>query len=452
MKIAMFTDAYFPRINGVSVSVHSYAEELTKLGHLVCVVCLEYTEEQQRNALFDEKASDRASPFQIVRVPSNRLVFSKEDRVARLNKWHFIKKRMDAFKPDVVHINSEAFLGYFGILYSRARRVPYVFTFHTMWEDYLANYVPLMSDKSIRFLTRKVMRFYLKHATEIITPTTRIAEVVARYGIEKKPYILPTGIPASMQKFSLPRSFAIGGQLSKKFPQVKGCKLLLYAGRIVKEKNLLFLYDVLERVRERFPKTVLLFVGGGPYLEELQELAKARGLERSVAFTGYMPASDMIYFYKMAQVFVFPSKTETQGLVTVEAMLAGLPVVAIGELGTTDVMRGDNGGFMVADDVEAFSDKVLLLLRDQNVRKQKIEEAKRWGSQWSISALTPKLVSVYEKAVKEYPEKHGMRHRKDAQESADAVASLSPTAGEAASAGDAPPVATSAPSPHEVQA
>lgn len=407
----MFTDAYFPRINGVSVSVRSYAAELTKLGHEVCVVCLEYTEEQQRNALFDEKSSDKASPFRIVRVPSNRMLFSKEDRVARLNKWRFIKKRMDAFGPDLVHVNSEAILGYFGIFYSRHRHIPYVFTFHTMWEDYLANYVPFMPDKSLRFIARKVMRHYMRHASAVIVPTTRVAEVVARYGIEQKPHILPTGIPASMQKFSLPRSLAIGGQLARKFPQVKGCKILLYAGRIVREKNLPFLYDVLVRVRERFPKTVLLMVGGGPYQEDLEALSRARGLERSVVFTGYMPASDMIYFYKMAQVFVFPSKTETQGLVTVEAMLAGLPVVAIGELGTADVMRGDNGGFMVTEDVAEFSGRVLALLENQSLRRQKSEEARRWGSQWSISALAPQLVHCYEDAVREY--RRGTRHRRE---------------------------------------
>lgn len=411
MKIAMFTDAYFPRINGVAVSVHSYAAELTKLGHTVCVVCLEYTEEQQRNALFDEKSNDRKSPFKIVRVPSARMLFSKEDRVARLYKWHFIKKSMDAFMPDVVHINSEAFLGYFGIIYSRHRHIPYVYTFHTMWEDYLSNYVPFMPDKSLRFITRKVMRHYMKHASAIIAPTMRIAEVIARYGIEKKPFILPTGIPESRTKFSLPRSFAIGSQLAKKFPQVKGCKILLYAGRIVKEKNLAFLYDVLEYVRRSQPKTVLLMVGGGPYSEELQQLACDRGLEKNVVFTGYMPSTDMIYFYRMAQVFVFPSKTDTQGLVTVEAMLAGLPVVAIGELGTLDVMQGDNGGFMVHEDVAEFAEKVLLLLRDQNLRKQKIEEAKQWGSQWSISALTPKLVQCYQTALSDYALQKKLRHK-----------------------------------------
>ena len=400
MKIAMFTDAYYPRINGVTVSVHSYASELTKLGHTVCVVCMEYSEEQQKSAFFDEKDSDEKSPFRIVRIPSwSAGVLSKEDRVARFDKWRRVKKAMKAFVPDVIHINSEWVIGYFGAMYAHHYKIPFVFTFHTMWEEYLVNYVNFLPDSSLRRIGRSVVKFYLKRADLIIAPTERIASVVHEYGIQKQAEILPTGIPESREKYSLIRQTAVGLQLSKKCPQIKGKKILLFVGRIVKEKNIAFLLDVLESVQKKFPKTALLFVGAGPYLDELKELADARDLSKSVAFAGYIPSSDLPYFYKLAQVFVFPSKTETQGLVTVEAMLSGLPVVAIGEMGTVDVMQGDHGGFMVKDDVAEFSEKVLSLLKNQQLRKKKAQEALEWGKKWKISTLTPKLVECYERAL-----------------------------------------------------
>lgn len=398
MKIAMFTDAYFPRINGVSVSVRSYAAELTKLGHEVEVVCLEYSEEQQRSALFDEKESDRGSPFKVVRIPSVRTIFSREDRMARLDKWHRIRREMDRFRPDVIHINSEWSIGYFGAMYAHHRRIPFVFTFHTMWEDYLANYIPFLPAQGLRRLGKGVVKFYLKRADVIVAPTKRIAEVVREYGVQREVRVIPTGIPDGAA-FSLPRSLQVSSRLFKKYPQLKGKRLLLFVGRIVKEKNLPFLYDVLEIVLGKSPKTALLFVGGGPFLEELSQLADARGLSSSVAFPGYMSSDDLVYFYRMAQVFVFPSKTETQGLVTIEAMLAGLPVVAIGEMGTVDVMQGDHGGFMVGDDAGEFASRVLQLLGDQNLRKRKSREAAEWGGQWRISALAPSLVSCYAAAV-----------------------------------------------------
>ncbi|MBR1536626.1 MAG: glycosyltransferase [Treponema sp.] len=401
MKIAMFTDAYYPRINGVTVSVHSYATELSKLGHTVCVVCLEYSEEQQKSAFFNEKESDEKAPFKIVRIPSwSFSAISKEDRVAKFDKWHRVKKIMRDFKPDVIHINSEWVIGYFGAMYAVHDKIPFVFTFHTMWEDYLVNYVNFLPDSGLRKIGRSVVKFYLKRADVIIAPTKKIASVVQDYGIQKTPEILPTGIVDSLEKYSLIRQGTISLQILKKFPQLVGKKVLLFVGRIVKEKNLAFLYDVLEEVKKEYSLTALLFVGGGPYLEELQKIARERNLSSSVAFAGYIPSTDIIYFYKFSQVFVFPSKTETQGLVTAEAMLAGLPVVAIGELGTVDVMQGDNGGFMVKDDVKEFSEKVVTLIKNAKVRKKKIKDAVEWGKKWKISSLTPRLVECYEKAIR----------------------------------------------------
>ena len=400
MKIAMFTDAYYPRINGVTVSVHSYATELTKIGHEVCIVCLEYSEEQQKSAFFDEKSSDEKSPFKIVRIPSLAIsFFSKEDRMARFDKWRRVKKAMKDFKPDVIHVNSEWVIGYFGAMYALHYKVPFVFTFHTLWEDYLSNYINFLPDFSLRKIGRSVVKFYLKRADLIIAPTKKIASVVHEYGIERESMILPTGIPDSREKYSLIHQGAVTLQTLKKCPQLAGKKILLFVGRIVKEKNLSFLYDVLVEVQKKIPKTALLFVGGGPYLEELKELAKVKKLDSSVAFSGYIPSAELVYFYKLAQVFVFPSKTETQGLVTAEAMLAGIPVVAIGELGTVDVMQGDNGGYMVSDDVSLFSQKVINLLENSSLRKSKSLEAVKWGEKWKISNLTPSLVECYHKAI-----------------------------------------------------
>ncbi len=399
MKIAMFTDAYFPRINGVAISVKSYAQELTKLGHQVCVVCLEYSEEQQKSALFDSKSEDEKSPFKIIRVPSTYLIFSKEDRAARFDKWTFVKKQMKLFKPDVIHINSEWVIGYFGAMFARNYHVPYVFTFHTLWEDYLANYMHILPKSGCQKLGRDVVKFYLKRADEIIAPTRRIEQVVSDYKVDRPVDLLPTGIPEELFNFSLPRFRQIQRKLFSKFPQLKGKKVLLYVGRVVKEKNLAFLLDVLKETLKTNPNTALLFVGGGPYLDELAELAEQMGLAQNTAFAGYAAREDLIYFYKCGSIFVFPSLTETQGLVTIEAMMAGLPVVAIGERGTLDVMQGDNGGFMVKNDLQEFSAKVSALLNDENLFRQKAAEGEKWSKQWSIKELTPKLVEFYQKAI-----------------------------------------------------
>jgi glycosyltransferase involved in cell wall biosynthesis len=124
-----------------------------------------------------------------------------------------------------------------------------------------------------------------------------------------------------------------------------------------------------------------------------------RHLSYAVFVTGYLPRKELVYCYRFADVFVFPSKTETQGLVTAEAMLASLPVVAIGILGTVDVMQGDNGGFMVGDDVGTFADAVTRLLTDDALHRAKRKEAAEWGKRWTIAALTDKLVGYYRQCL-----------------------------------------------------
>lgn len=399
MNIAMFTDAYFPRINGVAISVKSYASELTNLGHNVCVVCLEYSAEQYQSSLVNEENEDGKSPFLIVRVPSTKIIWSKEDRMVRLDKWHYLKNAMKKFKPDVIHINSEWTIGYLGALYSKKAKLPIVFTFHTLWEDYLINYVNFLPHFSTKQIGKNIVKFYLKRASLIIAPTKRIAQVVREYGINRETELLPTGIPADFSNFNKVQNKRIKNALFKKYSFLANKKILLYVGRIVKEKNLSFLYNVLEKIKKTNQNTALVFVGGGPYLEELKELAIKRNLEKSVAFTGYAAREDLIYFYKMSSIFVFPSLTETQGLVTIEAMTAGIPVVAIGEMGTVDVMQGDNGGFMVSNNVDDFTDKVRLLLNNKKLYNSKTAEAIEWAKKWSIESLTPKLIDYYAKAI-----------------------------------------------------
>ena len=402
MKIAFFTDSYYPRINGVSASVRSYATKLAEMGHQVCIVCCDY--ENSENKKFRRKnyfeKYDKLHPnLRVYRISSINVFISKEDKSARLTAWHDLKHRMDEFKPDVVHINSEFIVGYFGLIYSRHRNIPSVYTFHTMWEDYVDGYIKFVPVYSAKKIVKEMIKFYLKRANIVIAPTVNIAEVIKSYNVERDVKILPTGIPDALDPKKLKVPPLYFEKLHNLLPYVQKKHILLYVGRVVKEKNLEFLYPVLKEVKKTYNDTMLVFVGGGPELEELKAKAKKEKLASDMIFAGYRTREELAYFYNLSDVFVFPSKTETQGLVTLEAMTAGLPVVAIGERGTLDVMRGDNGGYMVKEDVAEFSEKVLLLLKDKELHAQKSKEGKEWAKQWSLDTLTEKLISYYEEAI-----------------------------------------------------
>lgn len=403
MNIAFFTDAYYPRINGVAVSVRSYATKLAEMGHSVCIVCCNYDDEEDKKDKKKKRSfleDDKLHPnLKIYRISSINVFVSKEDKSAKLSAWHDVKHTMDAFKPDIVHINSEFMVGYFGLIYSRHRNIASVYTFHTLWEDYVDGYIKFMPVYPAKKIAKEFIKFYLKRANILIAPTVNIANVIKSYGIERDAKILPTGIPPALDVKKLNVRPLFFNQLHTLLPRVQKKHILLYVGRVVKEKNLDFLFPVLAEVKKTFKDTVLVFVGGGPELDNLKEEAKKTGYARDIVFAGYRSREELAYFYSVTDVFVFPSKTETQGLVTLEAMMAGVPVVAIGERGTLDVMKGDNGGFMVKEDVNEFSQRVLELLKDKELYAEKSQEAKKWASQWSLDTLTEKLVTYYEEAL-----------------------------------------------------
>lgn len=399
MNIALFTDSFFPRINGVVVSVNSFAIKLSELGHNVLIVTSTYTEKQQIDGQYIEKDLDKNQPFSILRLKSKPMFFSPADRSIFLSQWQLTLDTLDAFKPDVLHVNTEWVAGRFAVRYNKLRKTPLVFTLHTYWEKYISNYVKFVMPQLLPFIVKTGEHPYLQNASQLIVPTEQMIQVAQKYGVNCPITILPTGIPDLNQQYDKQTALSIKEKLYSEFPKLQSSRLLIYIGRLAKEKNLPFLLDMLEKVKKTHPDTVLLIVGGGPKEGDLKSLAQKSPVGDSVFFTGFVKSEDVIYYYSLGEVFVFPSKTETQGLVTLEAMRSGIPVVAIGEMGTIDVMQGDHGGFMVKDDIDEFSSKVCLLLDDKKLHDQKAKEAIEWGSNWSLKSLVPKLIDVYTRAI-----------------------------------------------------
>jgi glycosyltransferase involved in cell wall biosynthesis len=250
----------------------------------------------------------------------------------------------------------------------------------------------------------------------VIVPTPQIDEVVHKYKPMTVTFLLPTGIEPELFDHDESEGAVFREKLEGRFPRLKGKRILLFAGRIGEEKNLALLLRILPAILVKHPDVVLLFVGNGPDLDYFRDEAQKAGLEEKTVFTGYMERRELALVYTIAEVFVFPSLTDTQGLVTLEAMLSGAPVVAIGALGTLQVMGGDNGGFMVknaagtggAESTAAeFTDRVLDLLGNPELRRMKSLEAKIHARAWSIEELTKRLVVIYESTVKSYLEDYG---------------------------------------------
>jgi len=415
MKIAMFTDAYWPRINGVTVSVDTFSLALIKAGHEVMIVCSEYPVVSMASAIApvqNLREDPAREHLKILRVPSFKLFFSKEDRLAKLHKRYWVNKELDAFGPDVVHINTEFVLADVGFRYAKKRSIPSVYTFHTFWEDYAINYFPLIPEFLLRRSIRHYLKFVLKRSDVIIVPTFQIEEVVRNFHVKKEIRRLPTGIDPVLFQHSAKEMEYFRDLIEEKYPVIRGKRILLFAGRVAKEKNLSLIIQMFPELLAKHADLVLMIAGDGPWQDNYIEEARASGVGENCIFTGYMERKDLSLMYAISHIFVMPSLTETQGLVTIEAMLSGIPVVAVGAMGTLQVMEGDRGGFMVQNNKDEFRDKVLQLLEDDDLYKRKSEDARLHAQRWTIGSLTEKLLEIYRESsayISRPPSKQGSR-------------------------------------------
>jgi 1,2-diacylglycerol 3-alpha-glucosyltransferase len=385
VRIALVSDCYWPRVNGVTVSIQTYRDELVRRGHEVIILCPDYPPSWGR-------APKEPS---VRRFSSGASRVSKEDRLIGITAFPAFFRALDRFNPDVIHINTELSANVAARIFAHLRGHPILVSSHTDYEDYISNYIRFVDARLLRATVRFIMRFLYRTADVVITPSRNQQRKLKDYHIRKRFVVIPTGISDIFVPQPKDRVEAYRASLDERFPALKGKRILLFAGRITVEKDTKFLFPVLRRVRSRRKDVALLFAGDGPARAQVEAAAKRLGFTDCCAFMGYVDYSELPLVYASAEVFVFPSKTETQGLCTIEAMGTGLPVVAIGEMGTLDVMRGDNGGFMVDNDEARFADAVLALLGDEALRARKSAEAVAWARQYRVGQTTERLERLY---------------------------------------------------------
>ena len=409
MKIAMFTDAYWPRVNGVTVSVDSFSRALVKEGHEVLIVCSLYPRSNENDyvSLKDELEQESENLFTFIRVPSIPSFVTKEDRIAKFYKWNWVRDKIYDFRPDIIHINSEFAICNFGIWYARTFNLPVIFSFHTMWEDYISNYFHVFLLPFVNIYIRRRFKKIFSHSYRVIVPTVQMETFVKKYRSNVKTCVIPTGFDVKLFQREEAECTEFRKKLEGIYPQIKDKQILLFAGRVAKEKNIDFLLDMLPEILAKHEDVILFIAGNGPDIDYYREEALKKGVEASCVFTGYFERNDLALVYSISKIYVFPSLTETQGLTTLEAMLSGVPVVAIGALGTLTVMGGDNGGFMVKNDMNEFTARVLDLLGDPELYRKKSEEAKKYASSWSIEEMTKKLLTLYQNAITGYIDEFG---------------------------------------------
>lgn len=383
MHIAHFTNFYLPVVNGVVRSVESFRQELARQGHNVFVFA------QDDSGYKDE------APF-IFRYPSLSLPMQVEIP-AVIPVSPFVDQLLPALKLDVIHTHHPVLLGQAAAKKAEELNLPLVFTFHTQYREY-THYFPISQETFQEFLKDTVQTWlqdFMRQCQHIVIPSQSMKDILVRdYGLQERYTVIPTGIDLE------PYRLAAGKELraSKGW---QADKVLVSTGRLAQEKNWPTLLMAAQKVYRKYPDMRVVLIGDGPEKNALQKLAAELGIAERVTFTGKLPFSDVIVYLKAADIFGFASVTETQGLVTMEALAAGLPVVAVDASGTRDIVDNGEQGFLVQNDPDALADSISCLLespeRMQKFQSKALEKAKSFA----LENCTEQLVNVYEQAIQD---------------------------------------------------
>ena len=381
MRILMISDVYFPRVNGVSTSILTFQQELAAQGHEVHIVAPHYPAGHPEEA-------------HISRIESGYVMLDPEDRLMKSAKIHELTPKFHKHEFDIVHIQTPFLAHYAGIKLARALDVPTIETYHTFFEEYLYHYVPLLPKFITRRITRSFSRSQCNSVNAVIVPSTAMSTVLQQYGCTSPIHIAPTGI--QMSKFES----GMGSRFRAKHGIPEDRPLLLHVGRVAHEKNIGFLLNMVARLKVDHPNVLFLICGEGPAKTDLEQQVKRMGLVDNVMFVGYLDReTELLDCYRAADVFVFASRTETQGLVLLEAMALGVAVVSTAVMGTIDILSPNRGALVAEEDTEDFSAKVSRLLNNRELRLSIGDEGRRYAETWSAPATARRVVDIYQGVI-----------------------------------------------------
>jgi 1,2-diacylglycerol 3-alpha-glucosyltransferase len=378
-RVLMLSDVYFPRVNGVSTSIQTFRRDLELQGCESVLVAPRYPEVHA-----DEPG--------IERVRSRYFPFDPEDRILVARELARAAERQ-ARNCDIVHVHTPFVAHATGVRLARRLGLPVIETYHTYFEAYFQHYVPLVPRGVLRAAARAISRRQCNAVDAVVAPSPQMAEILRAYGIEREIRVIPTGLDLARL------GGGDGGRFRARHGIAPDRPVALTVSRVAFEKNIGFLIDVLERVRREMPEVLLVIAGEGPALPAFRRLVGERGLASHVCFVGYLDrAGPLKDCYRAANAFVFASRTETQGLVLLEAMAAGLPVVSTAVLGTRSVLEGAQGAIVVPDDAAQFAAALQMVLgKPQLQASLGAKAAQHVQSQWSSAVMARRLLDLYQR-------------------------------------------------------
>jgi len=380
MKIAVFTDSYYPHTSGVTTTVDQQSRKLASRGHKIKIFCPKPKKNNKHNLRLPKN-------IDVIRLPANISVFGYSTLPLSIPTVTKSLKRIRHFQPDVIHIHTEGGAGWEGLITAKIRKIPIVTTLHTFLahQEYLKNW-KIDKFENFQKIGWKYILMIHNQAKAVICPSKAMKKEAVRNGLEVKTKIIANGI--DLEKYQPEPNPALTDNFE-----------LLYVGRIAVEKSLPVLIKAFKIIHQKHPKTKLTVIGDGPALPELRNMAAELGLAGNIIFTGRIPYQQLISsdLISSADVFVTPSKTENQPLSVMEAMAFGLPIIGVKALGMPELIKEGKNGFLAKPDKpEELAKYVTKLVENRKLVKKYRQGSKKLIKQFSLTKTAEKLEKTYD--------------------------------------------------------
>ena len=382
MKVLITTDLYTTETNGVVTSIKNLKEALTERGHEVRVLTV--SENRESYTKGDDEYYIKSLSLEWV-YPNVRMPYSyHNDIIKEIIEW----------KPDIIHSQCEIFSMRFAKIISRKTKAPIVHTYHTMYEDYVGYVIPFerLGKWAVKFLSNKL----LKKVSIVVAPTRKVENMLKDYGLKQELHVVPTGISLDKHRETMEDEERLSRRRALGIADDEF--VLISLGRLGNEKNTEELISFFANVQKKHPNTRLLIVGDGPNRANLEKITLELGLKEKVIFTGMVEPSEVQKYYKLGDLYVSASTSETQGLTYAEAAANKLPLLCREDPVLKDVIVSGQNGYEYTNEDE-FERSLEFIINNPEWRTKAGEESNIIADSFDKHTFAESIEELYKSLV-----------------------------------------------------
>lgn len=396
MKIAIFSDNFYPELSGISDSVILLAKELAKLGHEINFYAPKYSAKNYRAINLPVKELALDSKINVNRLFS--LPASFAGLQARLVLPLFSRRLFRKFKPDIIHSQLFFGAGLEARLKSKFKKIPIIGTNHTRLREFIK-----IGAVKLSWVASPMMRYmiwYYNSCDYVTAPAKNLLDEMIADGMNRPLSVISN--PVDDLVFN--RSIKISkNHIKERYGLAE--KVVIYAGRLAYEKNIDIIIRAMQIVKKKFPEINLALAGDGQAREALVKLTKELKMESNVKFLGTQNHHDLADLYRTADIFAMASTSEVQSMTIIQGMACGLPIVGVDYNSIPELVNNDNGLLFKVGDHKDLAEKLIKLLSDSDLKRKLSRGAYDFVQQFSAPVIAKKWVKLYERVIADYHKK-----------------------------------------------